>query len=105
MRQLPPSNRTQRHLWVAAFTLLAAVAVTTAPAARSVASSPAFSEPPLQQHRALRKMHARTENLNHEGWMDALTELDARGFRYRVISERGSNTVRGRVLKALLARE
>ena len=108
MRQLPDSHRSQRHLWVAAFTLLAAAVVTTAPSARSLATghtSPAFAEPPLQQYRALRKMHARTENLNHEGWMDALTELDARGFRYKVISERGSNTVRGRVLKALLERE
>ena len=50
-------------------------------------------------------MHARTERLNHEGWMDAWTELDARGFRYQVVSERGSGTIRGRVLKALLERE
>jgi hypothetical protein len=108
MRQLPPSHRTQRHLWVAVFTLLAAAAVTTAPAARTIAprfSTSTLSEAPLQQYRALRKMHARTQNLNHEGWMDALTELDAQGFRYKVISERGSDTVRGRVLKALLERE
>jgi hypothetical protein len=50
-------------------------------------------------------MHARSEKLDHEGWMDAWTELDARGFRYQVVSERGSNTIRGRVLKALLERE
>ena len=37
--------------------------------------------------------------------MEAWTELDSSGFRYEIVSERGSNTVRNRVLRALLKRE
>jgi hypothetical protein len=50
-------------------------------------------------------MHAASEKFDHEGWMDAWTELDASGFRYEIVAERGSNTVRNRVLRALLKRE
>ena len=108
MRPVPTSHRISRRQWVAVFTFLLGSALTTVPSADSVPSRDVLatlSEPPLQQYRAFRRMHARSEKLDHEGWMDAWTELDARGFRYQVVSERGSNTIRGRVLKALLERE
>ena len=50
-------------------------------------------------------MHALSEKLDHEGWMDAWTEFDASGFRYQIVSERGSDKVRNKVLRALLNRE
>lgn len=63
------------------------------------------SEIPLQQYRALRRMHAISERFDHEGWMDAWTEFDSGGFRYQIVAERGSGTVRNKVLRALLKRE
>ena len=50
-------------------------------------------------------MHALSEKFNHEGWMDAWTEFDSGGFRYQIVAERGSDTVRNKVLRALLHRE
>jgi len=50
-------------------------------------------------------MHALSERFDHEGWMDAWTEFDANGFRYRIVAERGSDTVRNKVLRTLLVRE
>jgi hypothetical protein len=80
----------------------------TAPAPTSTrfdVTSGATSDIPLQQYRALRRMHALSEKFNHEGWMDAWTEFDSGGFRYQVVAERGSDTVRNKVLRALLKRE
>lgn len=102
-------------LWVAAFTLAltaAAVASSTAEApasgrtaGRTAAERVTAGEPILHQYRAFRRMHAATETADHEGWMDAWTELDSGGFRYQIVAERGSGTVRNRVLRALLERE
>lgn len=50
-------------------------------------------------------MHAASDGSDHEGWMDAWTELDSSGFRYQIVAERGSNTVRNRVLRTILKRE
>jgi hypothetical protein len=50
-------------------------------------------------------MHAYSEDQKHEAWMDAWTELKDRQFSYQVVSERGSEAIRGRVLKAVLERE
>lgn len=50
-------------------------------------------------------MHARSEKFNQEGWMEAWTELDGGTFRYEIVSERGSDTIRKKVLKALLELE
>jgi hypothetical protein len=50
-------------------------------------------------------MHALSERFDYEGWMDAWTEFDAGGFRYQIVAERGSDTVRNKVLRALLKRE
>lgn len=99
-----------RHrYWVAGFTLATALVVGTTPAATDAPArdaSPALhSEPVLQQYRALRRMHAKSEKFNHEGWMEAWTELDGSGFRYEIVSERGSDTIRKKVLKTLLDRE
>jgi len=110
MKQQPRRHTTNQRLWVVAFTLALTAAAAPAPNAKT-ANAPARShdvvrsEPSLHQYRALRRMHAASEHLDHEGWMEAWTELDARGFRYQIVSERGSNTVRNRVLRALLKRE
>ncbi len=50
-------------------------------------------------------MHAANEKFNQEGWVDCWTELDEHGFRYEIVSERGSDYIRERVLKTLLRRE
>jgi len=50
-------------------------------------------------------MHAQSERFDHEGWMDAWTELDSGGFRYEIVAERGSDKVRNKVLRTLLKRE
>ncbi len=60
---------------------------------------------PLTQYRAFRRMHARSERLDQEGWLEAWTELDARGFHYQIVSERGSDSIRNKVLRAVLKRE
>lgn len=62
-------------------------------------------EAPLKHYRAYRRMHAVNEKFNKEAWLEAWTELDARGFRYEIVSERGSEYVLTKVLKAVLARE
>jgi hypothetical protein len=59
-------------------------------------------EEPLTQYRAYRRMHARNDRFNQEGWLEAWTEYDHRGFRYEIVNERGSDYVRTRVLKAVL---
>ena len=61
--------------------------------------------PALNQYRALRRMHAASEKMDKEGWMEAWTELDGGVFRYEIVSERGSETIRNKVMKALLERE
>lgn len=97
-----------RLIWSLGFTLLLAAA--TGPSVSGETPSPDASLPtlrdePLTQYRAYRRMHARTERLDQEGWLEAWTELDARGFRYEIVSERGSEHVRGKVLRAMLKRE
>ncbi len=59
----------------------------------------------LTHYRAYRRMHAVNEKFNKEGWLEAWTELDANGFRYEIVSERGSEYVLNKVLKTVLARE
>jgi hypothetical protein len=66
---------------------------------------PSLRDQPLTQYRAYRRMHARSEHFNQEGWLEAWTEMDARGFRYEVVSESGSDYIRAKVLKAVLKRE
>lgn len=107
MRHLHPSHRVNPKLWVAAFTLVLSAAAIPTPSASVGAGFDwtRIAEPDLEQYRAMRRMHALAEKVNHEGWLDAWTEFDARGFRYHIVAERGSGTVRNKVLKALLKRE
>jgi hypothetical protein len=96
-------------LWAVAFSLLLILAARDTPSARS-ADGPAERflngrEAPLTQYRAYRRLHARSENFGQEGWLEAWTELDERGFSYTVVSEKGSDYIRNKVLKAVLNRE
>ena len=50
-------------------------------------------------------MHASTEKAKHEAWLEAWTELKDGRFSYQIVSERGSEAVRGKVLRAMLERE
>ncbi len=96
-----------RLFWVASFTLLLAAAA--APAADTTPAtadrSPAVRDEPLRHYRAFRRMHARSERFNQEGWLEAWTELDERGFRFEIVNERGSEKVRDKVLRTVLERE
>ena len=111
MRPPVTRQRTSQHIWVAVFTLAVAAGAVSTPhagtpaAARSTFDLSMVAEPPLQQYRAMRRMHAQSERFDHEGWMDAWTEFDSAGFRYQIVAERGSDTVRNKVLRTLLRRE
>jgi hypothetical protein len=50
-------------------------------------------------------MHAVNEKFDQEAWLDAWTELDSSGFRFEIVTERGSEYVRNRILRKLLERE
>jgi hypothetical protein len=95
--------------WVATITLLAVAATVSAAAQqeapRPPTEPPVLDETPLTQYRAFRRMHATNEKFNHEAWLEAWTELDQKGFRYEIVSTRGSEYVLNKVLKTLLARE
>ena len=91
---------------VAACTVMTAGAWTSAEVAPPVETEiPALQDAPVTQYRALRRMHALNEKFNHEGWLDAWTELDDTGFRYEIVSERGSEYIREKILRTLLRRE
>src|SRR5215216_6498429 len=92
-------------VWVLGFTLVAGAAVLPASGTGSIAPRLSASEEPLTSYRAFRRMHAKSEKFNQEGWLDAWTELDASGLHYTIVSERGSDYVRNKVLKAVLQRE
>ena len=96
-------------MWVLGCTLLVAAVSLPARAGERDNSGDARilskQDEPLTQYRAFRRMHAKSERFNQEGWLDAWTELDERGFRYQIVSERGSDYVRNKVLKTVLKRE
>ena len=96
-------------MWVAAFTLLAGVALPAAHPAETgnISAARLFSrhDEPLQSFRCYRRMHAWAERMGQEAWLDAWTELKGGAFRYTVVSERGSDSVRTKVLHAILDRE
>jgi hypothetical protein len=111
MRQRSSQYASTHRLSVAVFTLLTAGIIASTPIA---GAGPDINDdngvavaktPVLKQYRALRRMHAVSEKFNHEGWMEAWTELDGGTFRYEIVSERGSERIRNKVLKALLERE
>jgi hypothetical protein len=93
-----------RQVWVIAFLLLAGSTVT----ASAEMSDWMWwrADKPLREYRALRRMHAFSEKTSkYEAWLDAWTELKDGRFTYEIVSERGSDTVRSKVLRAVLARE
>src|SRR5215210_4823034 len=109
MRQCSSQTGSNHRRLVAIFTLVAAAVVTST----SIAGAPRDSDadeavaksPALHQYRALRRMHAVSEKVNQEGWMEAWTELKGQTFRYEIVSERGSDTIRNKVLKSILEKE
>lgn len=64
-----------------------------------------IDEPPLTSYRALRHLEAHAERFTSRASMDVWTEADSRGFRYRIVSEDGSDLIRGRVFRAILDTE
>ena len=95
-------------VWAIGFTLLlGAVAVPAAREGDSQTASRFLAQPdePLLKYRAFRRMYARSEKFNQEAWLEAWTELDESGFRYQIVSERGSDYAKNKVLKAVLKRE
>ena len=50
-------------------------------------------------------MHASTDKAKHEAWLDAWTEVKDGRFSYEIVAERGSEMVRGKVLRSMLQRE
>src|SRR5262245_19283413 len=102
-----------RMMWVIAFTLLGGSASlpAAAPDMSGMGENPIsrlFSrgDQPLREYRALRRMHASSEKSSkYDAWMDAWTELKNGRFSYEIVSERGSDVVRSKVLRAVLARE
>ena len=92
-------------MWVLAFTVIAATAVSPAAGRESSTAARFTPDEPLTSYRAFRRMHAKSEKFNQEGWLNAWTEFDGRQFRYQIVDERGSDYVRNKVLKGLLKRE
>jgi hypothetical protein len=100
-----------RGVWVIAVSLLAGSAVLPAAATSDFSNNPisrffSHQEQPLREYRAFRRMHASSEKSGkYEAWLDAWTELKGGRFSYQIVDERGSDTVRSKVLRAVLARE
>jgi hypothetical protein len=65
----------------------------------------ALDDPTPTQFRALRHLEARNEKFEKSAWMDVWTEGDATGFRYRIVSEEGSDYIRSKVFRASLDTE
>lgn len=60
-------------------------------------------DPPPTSYRALRRLEARNERFNAEGWMEVTTELTGDGnFAWTVVGEGGSSYVRNKVLRRAL---
>ena len=101
-------SRTTRFaaLCVMAFTLAGpgTVGLTAAPKDDAMSRLCAPSQE-LREYRALRRMHAWSERFNQEAWMDAYTTLRNGHFEYTIVSERGSDTIRNKVLRKMLERE
>jgi hypothetical protein len=105
----PPASQLGGGLWALGFTLLllggSGGAGAVQPAREADDERATVLGEPLTQYRALRRMHARCERFDQEAWLEAWTELDGRTFRYEIVSERGSERVRDKVLRAILKRE
>lgn len=101
-------SRTTRFaaLCVIAFTLAGGSTVRVAAAPDDDAVSRLCSpSQELREYRALRRMHAWSDRFNQEAWMDAYTTLRNGHFEYTIVSERGSDTIRNKVLRKMLEGE
>jgi hypothetical protein len=110
MQQCRGGNQARRlSQWVILATLLCAAAAGTTAASRSDEPSSLYpsirNDQPLRQYRAYRRMHARSDHFGQEAWLEAWTELNGLNFTYTIVSEKGSDYIRTRVLKAVLKRE
>jgi hypothetical protein len=57
-------------------------------------------------YQAIRRLEASSSKLNESAWMEAFTEYSREGgFRYRVLSQGGSERIRNRALKGVLEAE
>lgn len=66
----------------------------------------AIDDPSPTEYRALRHLDAGSERLNSSAWMDVWTDVDAAGgFRYQIVAEGGSESIRDRVFRATLELE
>ena len=98
-------------MWGAALTLLTLILAGAALRVSAEGQDPAreqlavLDEAPVTKYRAYRRMYAQNEKFDKEAWLEAWTELDGDTFRYEIVSERGSEYVLNKVLKAVLARE
>lgn len=59
----------------------------------------------VRAYRAFRRLEATNDKFHKHAWLDAWTELDASGFRYRIVDSGGSDYVRAKVLEAALKNE
>jgi hypothetical protein len=102
-------TRRSANLWVAACALVVASTVLQASPASDVTNRLAHftvrTDEPLRQYRAFRRMHAYSEGKTREAWMTAWTELKNGQLSYQIVSESGSEAIRGRVLRPVLTRE
>lgn len=93
-------------LWAVGATVVAASVGTGTVGERQQAGElPILQEPAPTQYRALRRMHAVNDKFQAEAWMEVWTELDAKGFRFEIVSERGSEYLRTKVLTKMLLQE
>src|SRR2546427_9592803 len=91
--------------------LLLAHLQAAAPATDDPSSAPvlqrflALDDPSPTQCRALRHLEARNDKFDMRAWMDVWTEIDASGFRYRIVAEEGSDYIRSHVFREALEAE
>src|SRR5262245_40592610 len=87
---------------LATFMVLAGVQNPATPLDRFLARG----EEPTVEYRALRRLEAANSKFNQRAWMVAWTEYDrAKGFRFSIVAEGGSNYIRTHVLRAALLGE
>jgi hypothetical protein len=65
----------------------------------------ALPDPDPTEYKALRHLEASNAHFGTEATMDVWTEGDANGFRYRIVSEEGSDYIRNRVFRQTLETE
>lgn len=66
----------------------------------------ARTDPPPASYRARRRLEARNERFNAEGWMEVVTDLEPdKGFVWTVAEEGGSGYIRNKVLRRALDAE